>query len=742
VAVFLVWACCFAFQAELFRDDAAAGFGLGAGGAEAGSSGIADEESAAGGATAWLMFGCLVISMALTAFLGHAAVEQQLRRHENWVLNPDYARALDDVQTDIVDLRVAEAAIVQEERRYAALAAEEEQAAAQARALYKYLKQRATLWGWVLFCGLATAGGCADPAGGPGAGGLKTWSRPNDRPAAAVTRVLAVSPVLPPAEKLVVRQQLETELAWLADEAPIGSQLVVVDGLDCAPVARFEAGPGVARIRKKSFVKPLVALREFFDKSRPRQKDDGHLHLPRLAQTAGQWRLPPGSRLIVCGNPLFLNEGKDAFFSMQGGRVPSDGCLFEDPRDNLYSVVGREKSLAGVFVHMGWGDDRVFEDDSHRQAVQEFWAKYFSALSATLVTAQPSPAEAFAAARDGVTEPLPHGEPAADAEAAMVRTIKVPVEKTEQTPPKNENQEPGINTQAPPSGAASSVPSQTRDAPEPAVDEPAQRADLVVETPQAARDRHGNLLGSTHDLIQDGQMRGRRILLVLFHHDAEIERTPLDAALTAKGYEVRRLRPPLTAAPEFARALDEVGQLWLFASQSDRLPASQRQEIVARWRTGRLALCLLADNSPFTTEVNALLGELAPGATLDGDYSGEQTLHARGASASGAGSGFDPRSPLFHNVAALFEGTTVSRITGPGLTPACYASDGTPLVAVLERAGCGRVVVHGGFTSFYPTYWHDAGVSRFAVNAAGWLSGVDRPPPAADAGERIKRAGS
>ncbi|MBN8628357.1 MAG: hypothetical protein J0M17_22990, partial [Planctomycetes bacterium] len=451
VAVFLVWACCFAFQAELFRYDASAGFGLGAGAAEAEAQPQAGDASTAGGVTAWLMFGCLVISMALTAFLGHAAVEHQLRRHENWVLNPDYARALDDVQSHTVDLRVAEADIVQAERRYAALLAEEEQAAAQARALYKYLKQRATLWGWLLLFGLTAAGGCAGPAAAPGTGGLKSWSEPSARAPAAVTRVLAVSPVLPPAEKSVVRQQLDLELAWLADEAPIGSQLVVVDGLECAPVARFEAVPGVARIRKKSFVKPLAALREFFDKSRPRQKDDGRLHLPRLAQTAGQWHLPAGSRLIVCGNPLFLNEGKDAFFSMQGGRVPSDGCLFEDPRDNLYSVVGREKSLAGVYVHMGWGDDRVFEDDSARQAVQEFWAKYFSAMSATLVTAQPSAAEAFAAARYGVIEPLPHGEPDTDAEAAMVRTIKVPIDKREQGPPGDDEAEQRAGQKSQPS---------------------------------------------------------------------------------------------------------------------------------------------------------------------------------------------------------------------------------------------------------------------------------------------------
>ena len=36
--------------------------------------------------------------------------------------------------------------------------------------------------------------------------------------------------------------------------------------------------------------------------------------------------------------------------------------------------------------------------------------------------------------------------------------------------------------------------------------------------------------------------------------------------------------------------------------------------------------------------------------------------------------------------------------------------------------------MHCGFTSLYERFWDDAGVSRFAVNVAGWLSEADKKP--------------
>jgi hypothetical protein len=237
-----------------------------------------------------------------------------------------------------------------------------------------------------------------------------------------------------------------------------------------------------------------------------------------------------------------------------------------------------------------------------------------------------------------------------------------------------------------------------------------------------SRDEQGNVQGSNYDLISDGQMMGQRIVLVPFYANAEAQNSPLTNALTTKGFAVNQLTSPLPPLSAFESLLDDSHQLWLWSSHvPGQLPARHLNAIVQRWKSGQLALCLLADNAPFTEEASSVLSAISPGSAIAGNYLGEQTLHAR----MDNGTGFDAESPLFHNITTLFEGTTVSTMSGRGLVPVCYASNGSPLIATLQQEGSSRLVVHGGFTSFFERFWDDAGVSRFAVNCAGWLSGTD-----------------
>lgn len=238
------------------------------------------------------------------------------------------------------------------------------------------------------------------------------------------------------------------------------------------------------------------------------------------------------------------------------------------------------------------------------------------------------------------------------------------------------------------------------------------------------RDRHGNLKGSANDLIVDGQMAGEKIAIITFYVDKEIDESPLIGALAAKGYAVDRMTASLPPVNDFAQRLDGAKQLWLISSETNRLPAAHLRVILDRWRAGRLALCLMADNAPFTAEAVSVLNAIAPGSTITGDYLGEQKLHAR----VDNGVGFDPKLPLFHNVETLFEGTTISSINSRYLTPVCYASNGLPLIGIYQPQGASRLLVHCGFTSLYERFWDDAGVSRFAVNVAGWLSEADKKP--------------
>jgi hypothetical protein len=717
LVAFAAWALSFAIQTEQFRNDAAQGISL----ASDASVVESDDPVHEGGASAWIMLGSTVIISCLTSFIGHAGIEAFIARYETFVPNPEHTRAHDAVMAHEAEIRKIDNVLIGSAGELAAYLADEEQAAAQAKALYKAWKHLA---GALLFV-IATTG-CMDGGknAGPAAAKLQRWSSQSAKANGPVVRVLALSPLLPDAEKSAARAQLEAEVTWIAEEAPLGSVTAVVDALSSAPIARLEAVPGAPRIRKKALKKPAMAIKEFLDKPHPRLKDDGRIHLPRLAQTLKQLGLPAGTHVVVLGNPLFLNDGKDKFFSMADGQVPSDGCLFEDPKLNLYSVVGRGKALAGQFWHLGWQDDSVFEDDTQRQAVLRFWTLYLKEQSAFLVTAQPSFVAAIEAAREGATDPLMYADADANVPPAMVKIVQVEQREEIEVKPKigddaaRGNQADADAEQA---EAAARRDREANDAQRRKTEEN-ETTDVTRKNPRQSRDRYGNLVGSKHDLIVDGQMKGEKILLAAFYEDDDVEQSPLGGALAKKGFEVERIGPQAPPLAAFETKLDDSRQLWLWSSPEDgRLPNSHLQAIVARWRQGKLALCLLADNTPFTREASAVLAAISPGCTLAGDYAGAQILHARQRS----GGGFDAQSPLFHNVSALFEGRTVSTMSGPGLVPVCYASNGSPLIATLRQPGSSRLVVHGGFTSMYKSLWDESGISRFAVNCAGWLGEAD-----------------
>jgi len=718
----VVWTISFAVEALAYRELAARSISLGGDGELAAAAGAAEQ---GGGLAAWLMFCTLTITMMLTAFLGETAVESIYRGFYTWEPNPEYMRAMEDVHAQEQDLRRVEGQIFQDEACLAQIVAERKQHAAQARSFYMYLKQQA-VGRLLLLIGMVMTAGCGALPHQLASGDSDPSATGKASQVHAVTLVLALSPVLPPTDKAIARRELEQSLVWLANEAPVSSFVVVVDALECAPVAKFEAVPGVARIRNKSFAVPAAQVRAFLEKPRPRMKDDGRMNLPRLARTAQQWRLPAGSHIAVCGNPLFLNEGKDAFFSMADGRVPSDGCLFEDPKLNIYSAMGLQGSLKNLYWHMGWGDDSVFFDHTHRQAVLRYFAMFFSQSGSVLVTAQPSIPTAIAAARDAETEPLLDDEPDRDAEAAMVKTVKVVTQSQETIEPKKLDRSAVLNAATPPtkaSGTTSSVP--LKDAPVlgAARDVRAEHTPIekAVTAEQSLRDEYGNLSGETHDLIARGQMNGRKVLVVQCYYDAQVAASPLYKALRDKGYEVAEQRVPLPPLAQFEARLDGVDQVWLFSSNDHLLPRPHIQSLTRRWRDGTMALCLMADNAPFTTEATDILDVVAPGCRITGDYQGERKLTRRLRDKAG----FDGASRLFHNVDALYEGFTISSVAGSKLSPVCHASNGLPLIATYERPGSRRLLVHCGFTSFFPRYWDDAGVARFAVNAAGWLSDAD-----------------
>lgn len=713
LTAFICWAMCFSMQTVQYRGEASQSLSL-SNDAELNGSTM----DSTGQLTSWLMFAAQVVSIALTTFIGKTGNDYYLRRFSNWKPNPQYQSILADLELYESEHNMIQNGLIQKHKRLATLRAEEDANANDAVGYYLLLKHKRSMVALLFAIHLLL--GCSVPAV------QKPVVREAYRPVAAsagpVNRVLAISKWLPPDYKKVARELVEHELAWLADAAPDNSETLIMDGLTCAPVARLRAVAGVSRVRKAELLKAMGAVRNFFEKSSSSAKDDGRVNLPLLAQTIKQLKLPPETQVVVMGNPLYLNDSKDEFFSMSTGRVPSDSCLFVDPKLNVYSIVGREKGLADQYWHMGWPDDSVFEDDTHRQAVLRFWSLYFQAQSARLVTAQASLEAAVVAARDGAVEPLMQAMPDPNVKPAMVRIVKVRRDTLIEIKP---NQAERIDRRTELRRDVDSSKSTTQTWPPEQVlntVQPEIGAGRVVNRGQATLDHHGNVLGEDKDLINDGEMAGRKLLLATLYNDDEVAASPLPKALQAKGFTVVQIAHPLPGLAQFKSQLDDARQLWLWSSaEPNRLPDAHRRLIVERWKTGALSLCLLADNDPFTTEVEQVLQEIIPGCSVDGDYEAGQTLSAQSTGLVG----FDPRSPLFHNINKLFEGVTVSRVTGDGLVPVCLASNGSVLIATYQRAKSSRLVVHCGFTSFYQRYWDDAGICRFAANCAGWLGGID-----------------
>ena len=575
--------------------------------------------------------------------------------------------------------------------------------------------------------------GCGDGSGGSASGNKK--GKPKNmadfmagagggEAEAPVMRVLALSPVLPDWAKKIAVAELESEIDWIVNHAPEGGEVAVVDALECRPIATLKAVKGVARIRKKALAKPLLAIKEFLGRTNSRAKSDGRVHLPHLTQTLAQLRLPEGTHVVVLGSPVFRNDGADKFFDMSDGRVPSDGMLYEDPKLSLFSVVDRAKALRGQYWHLGYPGDEAFVDDTHQQGVLRFNALYIGEMGGTLVTHQPSFVAAMEAMRENRRNPVCGDKPDKDAPAEMVKVVKEIKQRTSELEAKPKEKAEGDLGDAKDNGGLGDREKKN------------EVTQGEVKKPEVALDEHGNPVGTDYDLGGKDSLKGQRIMIATFDHDPDVEGSPLAEALRAKGANVERVRYPLPQPAAWRAALAGVDQLWLWSSkEATHLPKAHLAALVERWKEGNLAICLLADNTPYTQEAAKVLAAVVPGSRIVGDYQGEQILTGR---AKAGEPGFDSTNPLFAGLERVFEGNTISSVTGKGLMPVCWASNGLPLIVTYQAGTSSRLIAFGGFTSFYERFWHKAGTARLSVNMAAWLaekSAAGKDASLADKGE-------
>eukprot|EP00741_Cyanophora_paradoxa_P020195 tig00000219_g19494.t1 len=269
----------------------------------------------------------------------------------------------------------------------------------------------------------------------------------------------------------------------------------------------------------------------------------------------------------------------------------------------------------------------------------------------------------------------------------------------------------------------------------------------------AARDKHGNALGSSYDLGVDSAFRGMTIAVL---HEFIGTRKDFDfalpeAALREKGFTVHRWSDRIPALEEFSAVLDRSCQLWITSDSRDRGLSDAHIQRIRRFFSEGRGVYIWGDNDPWYFDANriakALFGGSMSGCLPDllSAFLDRSRPHChptpyplsfamtplrtppKGTPTSGAAPGAGGFVPHFitTGVARLYEGNTIATIAPhPHLHALVRGSEGNVVTAIYDRDGR-RAVLDGGFTRMYADYWDEAGIARYVKNAAVWLVNIE-----------------
>lgn len=531
---------------------------------------------------------------------------------------------------------------------------------------------------------------------------------PDEKSTGSKIHIVGLSPAMTAEEKGIAQSQTDAEFAWIVKSAPEGSESQFFNALTGAPLGAFRAVPGSAGIRLKAQIRAKAAVASFLKQAPPsRVPMDCRIHLPKFAAAIGMKHYPPGTVVTVFANPNFITEGKDKGYNTNGGYVPNDGMLSADPRTCLFSTQNKQTALEGQTWYWGYPSDDCFIDDSHRVGLQRFLHVYLKTQGATLAHFGPTFPAAAMAMREGHTESLSDEEPDLTMEPGMLKVIH------EETPP------------------VTIVEPKTKKTDAVKEDDAGEKKEVAKKEEPVTKpklDTFGNPLDQ--DLIKAGSMKGKRLLWVTADRDTSLEGSPLLACLSEKGFSVTTVKHPVPKLSAWKELLATTDEVWLFScGTKNELSSAHTAALVEAWKRG-VALSLEGDNEPLFQEVNAVLAAVAPGSSLSGNYKAEAII---GAQATPDAVGFDGKHPIFYGIKNFWEGTSTSQVTCKGgLKPVCLDSSKGVLMAVRDKvAKEGRIIVHGGFTTFFTSYFSGKpGAGRLGVNMAGWLAGADGSPSA------------
>ncbi len=243
----------------------------------------------------------------------------------------------------------------------------------------------------------------------------------------------------------------------------------------------------------------------------------------------------------------------------------------------------------------------------------------------------------------------------------------------------------------------------------------------ISNIPGATKDKFGNPSGSDYDLAQDGAFEGYTVIILgLGASSRKYNLSDPKAALEKKGFTVLEYRkvPPIE---EFKRELSkDKTQLWILADKETCLSEQYYSAIQTYFENGN-GVYFWSEEEPYFQDVNPMLIRLF-GASMYGNSRGGKVL---GVQAEEGQAGIVANHPITTGIVSFYEGTTISTVElGTKLKPLVYGSNKKIATAYYDDKQR-RAIVDGGYTRLY-CQWDSAGTDRYVVNAAAWLTNIER----------------
>ena len=256
---------------------------------------------------------------------------------------------------------------------------------------------------------------------------------------------------------------------------------------------------------------------------------------------------------------------------------------------------------------------------------------------------------------------------------------------------------------------------------------------------ESTTDSIGNLKGEDHDWVKKQEYAGKRIILLRYYTGSESNggnrERPFPRVcevLRTIGFEVDS-----QAASGSLPDLVNYDQCWIVSSMGGSGFPSDDIEKIREFLSQGKGVYILADNAPYLDEANRICSKLH-GATIQGNYVGEQLIHVAEGQQGFTGAGkkitgikggklWAADHELLSGLKAIYEGITISHLSeSPSLHVVLRASNGRPLVSVSTNQN-ELIVYDCGYTRMFHE-WEQNVVSstRWYQNVAAYLMGKKR----------------